>query len=75
LPALPGAWPDGRIKGLRARGGYTVNQEWKDGRLVKASIKPEFSGTLKIRYKDKTKTVNLKSGRTYRITFNVPGEI
>jgi len=75
LPALPGAWPHGRIKGLRARGGYTVDQEWEEGQLSKAFIKPEFSGTVKIRYRDKTKKVNMKSGRTYRITFNVTGEI
>ena len=69
LPALPDAWTSGHIKGLRARGGYTVDQNWKDGKLVEAMIHPEFDGEAKIRYRDQVKTLNLKSGTKHKIKF------
>ncbi len=40
LPSLPACWPEGRVTGLRARGGYDVNIEWEKGRLAKAEIIP-----------------------------------
>ncbi len=43
LPALPAAWPHGRISGLRARGGITVGMKWRNGQLVSASIQGKKS--------------------------------
>ena len=69
LPALPDVWTSGYIRGLKARGGYTIDQEWKDGKLVKAVIHPDFDGEAKIRYGDQLKTLNLKSGIKHKLKF------
>jgi len=49
LPALPDEWKNGEMKGLQARGGFTVNIAWKEGRPVSASVRSNIGGTLRLR--------------------------
>lgn len=49
LPALPDAWPSGSVTGLRARGGITLDIEWHNKKLVRATIYTTFAGAVRIR--------------------------
>lgn len=62
LPALPSKYPTGSVKGLKARGGYTVDISWKDGVLQQTTITSPREALLTLRYQDKTKQVKIKSG-------------
>jgi alpha-L-fucosidase 2 len=62
LPALPKAWPNGSVTGLRARGGYEVDMEWNDGRLKSAAFRSEKGGMCKVRVNGKTFTVGIQPG-------------
>ena len=53
LPALPDAWTEGQISGIKARGGYELSIAWKDGKLTAATIIAQQDGTLRLRCKDK----------------------
>ena len=49
LPALPSAWPSGAVTGLKARGGFTVDLTWADGKLTRAVIHSKLGGHLRLR--------------------------
>jgi nicotinamidase-related amidase len=51
LPALPKSWQTGEVKGLRARGGFDVDLEWKDGTLLRSVVKANYDRTCKLRTK------------------------
>ncbi len=49
LPALPDAWKNGSVNGLKARGGFEVDIDWKDGELSSATIKSSLGGSCRLR--------------------------
>ena len=49
LPALPDAWKEGSVSGLKARGGFEVSMEWKDNAITSATITSHNGGVLRIR--------------------------
>ena len=69
LPALPDAWRSGAVKGLRARGNFTVDVYWKDGKLCHADIHSGSGGECKVRYGADTKVLNTQKGKVYKVEF------
>ncbi len=67
LPALPSAWPDGKVEGLRARGGAKVDVEWRQGKLVSASVRSNVTGPLRLRYENKMIELQLRPGTPVQI--------
>lgn len=67
LPALPDAWPDGSVSGLRARGGYELDITWAGGKLSAVKIKSVGGRKAVIRYGDLTAEIPLKSDQTVRL--------
>lgn len=68
LPALPKAWPTGSVTGLRARGRCRIDLHWRGGRLDRAVLRPELSGTRTIRLTDKRRVLTLKAGVPVSLT-------
>ena len=65
LPALPKLWKTGSIKGLKARGGLTVDISWSDNYLSKVIIKSKYDSNFNLVYREKIIPVEIKSGDTF----------
>lgn len=69
LPALPDAWKNGSIQGLKTRGNFTIsNLSWEKGILKTVSITSSKGGTCSLTYKDKTQKVILTAGQSKTLT-------
>ena len=66
LPALPPVWPEGRVTGIRARGGFEVDVAWRDGKLVEATVRALKAGSVRLRCGEVVHAVTLAAGETYR---------
>ncbi len=71
LPALPKAWPDGSVTGLRARGGFEVGLSWKGGKLEMARIRNVGGQTCQVRYDGKSIPLIIKPGETRELDRNL----
>ena len=49
LPALPKAWKDGKVQGIRVRGGFELNMEWRDGKVVSCVVRSLAGETCKMK--------------------------
>lgn len=69
LPALPDNWQEGSIHGIRARGGFTIDMEWKKGKIIRLSVTSHLGGTCRIREgaSEKERTIETQKGKTYSI--------
>jgi alpha-L-fucosidase 2 len=63
LPALPQAWPEGAVSGLRARGGFEVAETWKEGALTQARIVSNLGGPVIVKLGAKTARFDTKPGQ------------
>ncbi len=70
LPALPDAWPDGEIKGMKLRGGYLMDVRWEEGQISQAVIQNITSpdGKLRVLYRDQRVDLEIPQGRPVTLT-------
>jgi alpha-L-fucosidase 2 len=67
LPALPSAWPNGSVTGLRTRGGFEVDLAWNGGKLTAIKIHSVGGRSTTVRYGDRTTQIKAKSGETVQL--------
>jgi alpha-L-fucosidase 2 len=71
LPALPRAWPDGGVTGLRARGGFEVDLAWKRGVLERAVVRSRLGQPGRLRYGEKIVPLEICAGGAVTLDGNL----
>ena len=67
LPALPAAWPSGRVSGLRARGAFEVGVEWQGGKLTGATLRADHGGPCVLQYGARAVSLDTRPGETVQL--------
>src|SRR5215216_5580145 len=71
LTALPSAWPNGSVQGLRARGGFEVDVDWRNSRLDHATIRSVNGTASRVRYREQVVPLKLTRGASVRLDANL----
>ena len=77
LPALPSAWPEGKVTGLLARGGFEVDIVWRDGKLLEVVIRSNNGNRCRLIYGSRTVEFGTRKGEIYRFNHELkrpPGD-
>jgi alpha-L-fucosidase 2 len=67
LPALPAAWAEGQVQGLRARGGFEVDVRWAQGRLLEVVLRSRSGTRARIRHGERVADLTLAAGERRRL--------
>jgi alpha-L-fucosidase 2 len=73
LPALPKAWPDGSLHGVRARGGIELDLDWAGGQLTRLRVRGKPNDTIKLRYRDRLTKLALDANGSASLGPNAVG--
>jgi len=69
LPALPKAFSTGFVKGIRARGGYSLDISWENGKVMGIRIAADKKGNVNLSYNGKEEIVLFEDGKLIKEIF------
>lgn len=68
LPSLPSEWSEGEFTGLRARGGFSFDAQWKNGKATAFSVTSEHGGKIEVHTGDNIYNFDLAEGESVHVT-------